>query len=94
MKLPENELPQYPRRASTTVAPQSAKRIKILKEWREKRAKKLGFDPSLICTNAQIKALALADLNKLKQMEKIEGIRLWQKKLFGKELHELLISKV
>lgn len=90
MKLPENKLPEFPKRVSNTVAPHVARRIKILREWREARANKLGFDPSLICTNAQIKALSLAEPVELKQMEKIDGIRNWQKKLFGKELHDLL----
>lgn len=91
MNLPEDELPKYPKKISDTVTPYIAKRIKTLREWREVRAEKLGFDdPSLVCTNAQIKALSLAEPMELEQMEKIDGIRRWQKKLFGKDLYNLL----
>jgi ribonuclease D len=90
IKLPENELPAFPRNTEQRIGAKPLKRVKALKVWREQRAKEMDIDPSLVCTNAQIHSLALAYPRRLKDLEGIDTMRAWQKRLFGNEICFLL----
>ena len=85
-KLPENELPIFPRNAGQKISSEILKKVKILKVWREKKAKGMGVDPSLVCTNNQIHSLAFAHPKIRKDLEDIDTIRVWQRRLFGREI--------
>jgi ribonuclease D len=85
-KLPENELPAFPRNTEERIDAKVLKKIKALREWREQRAKEMGTDPSLVCTNDQIHSLALAHPKRLKDLEDIDTLRAWQRRLFGSEI--------
>jgi len=91
-KLPENELPAFPRntkqRIGARVPPK--KKVKALSEWREQRAEEMGIDPYLVCTNDQIHSLALAHPKRQKDLENIDTIRAWQRRLFGSEICNIL----
>ena len=90
MTGPENELPAFPANSEQRIGAKALKKVKALKEWRERRAKEMGIDPSLVCTNAQIQALALASPKRQKDLEGIHTIRAWQRRLFGSEICSLL----
>jgi ribonuclease D len=90
MKLPEAELPSFPRACRNPIPARVSGRIKALKGWRERRAAEMGLEASLLCTNAQIESLALAHPRKREDLEGIDALRDWQKKLFGGELCCLL----
>lgn len=90
LSLPESELPAFPKNIRRRITNKVSKRIKAFKEWREKRAKEMDMDPSLVCTNAQIVSLALALPKSRKDLEGIDTIRAWQRKLFGREICSLL----
>jgi ribonuclease D len=91
MNLPKDELPKFPsRKAGQSVGPKVTERVKALKKWREQQADMMRVDPSIVCTNDQILSLALAHPKAPKYMEKIVGIRRWQRKLFGDEICALL----
>jgi len=85
-KLPENELPAFPRTTEEQIGANVSNKVKALREWRVQRAKEMGIDPSLVCTNAQIHSLALAYPKSLKDLEGIDTIRAWQRRLFGSEI--------
>ena len=89
-KLPENEIPVFPRTTEEQTGDKVSKKVKALREWREQRAKEMGIDPSLVCTNAQIQSLALAHPKRLKDLEGIDTIRAWQRRLFGSEICHIL----
>jgi ribonuclease D len=89
-KLPENELPKFPRNTEERIGAKVSKKVKALREWREQRAKEMGTDPSLVCTNDQIHSLALAHPKRLKDLEDIDTIRAWQRRLFGSEICHIL----
>ena len=89
-KLPENELPAFPRNTEERIGAKASKKVKALKGWRELRAKEMSIDPSLVCTNAQIHSLALAYLKRRKDLEGIDTIRAWQRRLFGSEICYIL----
>ena len=46
----------------------------------------MEIDLSLVCTNAQIQSLALAYPKSLKDLEEIDTIKAWQRRLFGSEI--------
>ncbi|MBL7205829.1 MAG: HRDC domain-containing protein [Desulfobacteraceae bacterium] len=89
-KLPENELPAFPRNTEERIGAKVLKKVKALREWRGQRAKEMGNDPSLVCTNNQIHSLALAHPKKLKDLEDIDTIKAWQRRLFGSEICHIL----
>ena len=84
--LQEEELPVFPRNRVKRIRAQVSRRIKALRLWRERRSKEMGVDPSLVCTNAQIQSLALADPKQQKDLEGIDAIRAWQRRLFDSEI--------
>lgn len=90
MSLSEEKLPVFPITKRRSPGARIARRIKILKEWRDQYADKLGLEKSLVCTNSQIQSLALAGPVTLKQIKGIGGIRDWQRKLFGAEVCSIL----
>jgi ribonuclease D len=89
-KLPENELPAFPRNTEERIGAKVSKKVKALRKWREQKAKEMGTDPSLVCTNDQIRSLALAHPKKLKDLEDIDTIKAWQRRLFGSEICHIL----
>jgi ribonuclease D len=88
--LPKNELPAFPRNTGHRIGAKVSKKVKALKKWREQRAKEMGIDPSLVCTNDQIHSLALAHPKRPKDLEDIDIIRAWQRRLFGSEICYIL----
>jgi ribonuclease D len=90
MDLPEEALPVYPQKSGKPIRAKVSKRIKALKQWRERRAGELGIDPTLLCTNLQIQSLALARPRNPKDLEGVDGMRNWQRKIFGPEICEVL----
>jgi len=90
MNFPENTLPLYPRKEKIRVPPHVSKRVKLLKEWREKKSRKIKLHPALIMTNGQITSLAFARPTLNRDLGKISEIRTWQRQVFGSEICGLL----
>ncbi len=90
LRLPESELPTYPRNKSQRPSPGVMKRVELLKAWREDRAARLKLDPSILFTNAQLMAISTERPRDLQGLASIEGIRRWQQKAFGKEILEVI----
>jgi len=85
-KLPQNELPAFPRDTRERISDKMSKKVNALREWRDRKAKEVGIDPSVVCTNDQIHSLALAYPKNLKDLEDIDIIKAWQRRLFGSEI--------
>jgi len=90
LSLPDEALPVYPKQARQRLKSKEAARVKGLKSWRERLSGKLGVDPALVCTSAQIQAIAIANPGEPENMECIEDIRKWQIKLFGLDICNVL----
>ena len=58
---PKTRFPSIPRKKSERISPKVGERVKRLKAWRDRRGGEMGVDPSLICTNAQARTLALSN---------------------------------
>lgn len=84
--LPEKDLPSFPARSLTRTGSRIGGKFKALKTWRDRRAEEMGVDPSLVCTNAQIESLVLASPRRRKDLEEIDNLRAWQRRLFGGEI--------
>ncbi|UCF92907.1 MAG: ribonuclease D [Desulfobacterales bacterium] len=90
MKIPAKALPVYPREIAPAVSAAVAKRVKALKSWRDKRAKKLEIDPSLLCTKALITTLASRRPLNLRSLNRIHAMKKWQREEFGQEIVDIL----
>jgi ribonuclease D len=89
-RMKSEELPSFPPRQRKNNRPGVTQRVKTAKAWREKKSVKLALDPSLILTNAQIRALAMAYPKSIMDLHKIEDLRQWQIEAFGEEICALL----
>ncbi len=90
LDLAREELPVYPKKDSTRISPKIAERAKALRTWREKRAGELVLEPGLVCANAQIQSLAHKNPMKPEDLDLINGLRIWQRRVFGREICEFL----
>lgn len=93
LETPENELPVYPRKKIPSLSPKVPERIKKIKEWRDRRARELDIDPTLICNKALMTAIAAKNPRCAAHMEGIEDMRNWQIHAFGEEMIRVLHSK-
>jgi ribonuclease D len=90
IKIPRKDLPVYPRRKAPRVPAAAAERVKSLRNWRDIQAKKLAMDPSLILTKSLISTLAVQRPLKLSDLSRIQEIKKWQIREFGREILEIL----
>ena len=88
--IPSNNLPAYPRKKSPKVPLTVARRVKVLKRWRDHQVKKLAIDPALICTKSLISAIAVQRPATLEAFSAIKEMKNWQKKEFGRDIIEAL----
>ena len=94
IKIPQKDLPVYPRRKAPRVPASAAERVKSLRKWRDGQAEKLAMDPSLILTRSLISTLAVQKPLKLSDLSRIKEIKKWQIREFGKEILEALGARV
>lgn len=90
LALPEEALPAYPRRKAPPVRRGASRRIRALKDLRERFATELGVEPSLVLTTAQIHLLADQRPRSCGELEGVDGLRNWQIRLLGKEICALV----
>ena len=90
LNLPDDALPVYPKKSWQRLRSKETARVKVLKSWREHVCGKWGVDSAVICTNAQIQAIAMANPGRPEEMEGIKGVRKWQIKLFGPQICHVL----
>ena len=89
-RMKSKELPFFAAKNKKNNQPGVTQRIKAAKAWRKEKAAKLALDPSLILTNAQIRALAIAYPKSIGDLHKINDVRQWQIEAFGEEICALL----
>ena len=86
MKIPEKDLPVYPRKKASVVTYRVKERMKALKKWRDKRAKELEIDPALLFNKGLLKSIATHKPCDKKSIETIKRMKNWQKREFGREI--------
>jgi ribonuclease D len=87
--LPAAQLPRYPFVPRPPRDPQRDEKLKLLKTWREAKARELAIEPGILANNALLEALAeLPD-----SAETGEVIpRRWQQELFGEDVGRVLAA--
>jgi ribonuclease D len=85
-KIPEDELPLYPRLPRKQKDPASEDRLKVLKKWREKVAKQYVLDPGVLINNAALESVAQAKPTSFAELENVSGLKNWQKEELGEGL--------
>jgi len=93
LKITERGLPVYPRKTVSPMSSEVLERIKILKSWRDSKARALDMDSGMLCNNALITAIAVKDPEDKKSMGTIKEMKNWQKTAFGREIITVLKSK-
>ncbi|MEJ2100780.1 MAG: HRDC domain-containing protein, partial [Desulfobacterales bacterium] len=83
---PAKDLPKYPRKTPPVVPAIVAKRVKELRNWRDLLARKLQIDPSIICTRAQISAIAVQRPESVDHLSRNNDLNTWQVTEFGKDI--------
>jgi ribonuclease D len=89
-RTPRKELPEYPRMKPPALDPAIPKRIKALKIWRDKCARKLKIAPGILFNKALLTALATHYPQNMGCLRQTEGIKGWQVAAFGKEIINVL----
>jgi len=93
MDMPEDKLPAFPKEKKQKQGAITLKKIIYLKEWRERYGVKTGLDPSIICPNSLIQAIALMNNPYSPEwLKELGEMRRWQMELFGSEICDFLSS--
>ena len=90
LQIPAKNLPAYPRIKAPRTPLAVAGRVRALRLWRDGKAKKIGIDPALICTKSLISTIAMQKPNSLANLTKIEEMKIWQRKEFGRDILDVL----
>lgn len=90
LALPEGALPRFPRKKKEEPADGTKERLKLLKSWREQRSTGLGLDPGVVAPNWLLEGVACSQPASVAGLDGIQGMREWQKGLYGEEIVTLL----
>lgn len=86
MALPEEELPRFPRQRRDEPTDGAKERLKRIKSWRQEQSRRLGLEPGVLAPNWLLEAAADANADSMAALDDIEGMRTWQKNLYGSQL--------
>ncbi len=89
-RIPQKELPVYPRQRAPRVPKSVPARVKALREWRDAQAAHLELDPALVLNRTLIRAIAMENPTQAKRLSRVEGIHQWQAEAFGQAIIETL----
>jgi len=92
LKIPDRNLPVYPKKKPKIFPNEVPERINALKSWRLSKVRTLGIDPGIICNNVLITSIAIQNPLDRRAMGRIKEMKNWQKKEFGREIIALLRS--
>lgn len=85
-RIPDDQLPEYPRKKAPRLKPAVPPRIKKLKAWRDDKAAELSFEPALLLNKMQMTAIAVAKPADMASLKAVPGLKEWQTKQFGREI--------
>jgi len=89
-QIPSERLPAYPRKKNRAMHPAVPDRIKALKNWRDKKARALGVEPTVLLNKTMMTALATEKPVKLPSLDAVKELKEWQKNEFGNEIVAVL----
>jgi ribonuclease D len=89
-QIPSDNLPVYPRKKNRAMHPAVPDRIKALKNWRDKKARALGVEPTVLLNKSMMTALATEKPVKRQSLDTVKELKEWQKNEFGNEIVSVL----
>ncbi|MCD4689547.1 MAG: HRDC domain-containing protein, partial [Desulfuromonadaceae bacterium] len=89
-KVPEEELPVYPRGEPRLRDPEVDGRMALLKKWRVGTAKELAMDPGVIINNAMLEEIARRQPAGVEDLVGLKTMKNWQRLVLGKGIVEAL----
>ncbi|WP_236890701.1 ribonuclease D [Desulfoluna limicola] len=92
VSLPEEEMPQYPRRKRPSFKPDVPKRMDAIKDYRDSVADNLELDPPILINKALMTAIAACNPGTVDQLYTIGGLRQWQINILGEGIINALHS--
>lgn len=90
LKIKEGDLPVYPKTRSLRLNKIEQKRVKLLKQMREKKSEGMMLEQGFLINNALITKLAVENPLDKYELEKIEPIRKWQVKVLADDIFKAL----
>jgi ribonuclease D len=82
-KVPEGELPVFPRGESRQRDPEAEARVLLLKKWRIKKAAELEMDPGVLINNALLEEIARRQPPCVEDLAGVEAMKNWQRQVLG-----------
>ena len=86
LKKRDKELSVYPPEKTEHLSSGTLQRVDALKSWRDKRAKELQLEPSILFNKAIRTAIAKENPLFIKDLSMVKGIKNWQKVFFDREI--------
>lgn len=83
LKVPEAELPVYPRGEPRQRDPEVDGRLALLKKWRVATAKELAMDPGVIINNAMLEEIARRQPACVEDLAGLKMMKNWQRLVLG-----------
>ncbi|MDY6905144.1 MAG: HRDC domain-containing protein [Thermodesulfobacteriota bacterium] len=88
--MPEKELPVYPKKKRKSLPLRASRRVKALKQWRDKTADRLDLDPGVFLPNALVVAIVSANPGQESDLDTVPNLKTWRKENFGKEIVQVI----
>jgi ribonuclease D len=85
-QIPSDSLPLYPRKKNRAMHPAVPDRVKALKNWRDKKARALGVEPTVLLNKSMMTALATEKPVNRQTLDAVKELKEWQKNEFGDEI--------
>lgn len=92
LELPESKLPVFPYIRKSEVVEGAKERLRQLKSWRDSKSSELGLEPGVLAPNWMLESVADVTDATCATLDRIAGLRNWQKQLFGKDLIEAVAA--
>ena len=92
IKNPHGPIPKAQGPTRRRMDKRTERRLAALKSWRTPRAKELGLDPGVLCPNASLEAIALANPKTGDDVRALPELKRWLAEDFGEELAALVVE--
>ena len=92
IKNPHGPIPKAQGPTRRRMDKRTERRLAALKSWRTPRAKELGLDPGVLCPNASLEAIALANPKTGDDVKALPELKRWLAEDFGEELAALVVE--
>ena len=89
---PHGPIPKTQGTSRRRMDKRTERRLAALKTWRTPRAKELGLDPGVLCPNASLEAIALANPKTAEDVKALPELKRWLAEDFGEELAGLVVE--